>query len=415
MGAREFAIFVLYAKIVVDIYSAKKTINIFNIIFAIPAAISFIQLLSITAIYIAGVPPLFPTVLRISIFESNSILIAIFCIQIQTSFAFMLTKTYVQQNAIWIIDNKFIYWILILLVSVVSCIGANFDQSIVLNGNYSSAIAENSSSTWGGWSLIYVVSTAFLLKELRSAVLYKNNIIILFVFLEILYFIIHGNRSEILIQAIIAIIYLYYNQKLFYNDLFINKTVSMMIFFIVLFFYFIGEFRDGVESSLSVARDGYLFFSTISGAMWSQIVTVHHFSAFGTEFGSTYLYYLINSIPSFIPTPWDRGHEIISLLPDSEIVGGVGFWGEAYINFGILGVYFFSLITFTLIRKVFVLAPVSRFAFVISLSISLYAPRFLLYDIVYLIKMTMLFLILYIFFIVLKTSLNKVYRRQGLI
>jgi hypothetical protein len=225
--------------------------------------------------------------------------------------------------------------------------------------------------------------------------------------LQFVFFLAHGNRSEILVQLCFIIIYLFGKFKIFLTEVRISVIQLLAIFFSILLFYVVGEIRDGSFDGIFIIDRGYLYLSTLSGSMWSQIALTSTYSSMGTLFGSTYLDHFANITPSFIPVPWERAPEAASFLIDGETIGGMGFWGEAFLNFGIPGVIIYSFLFMLIIRYYIYCASDSVFASIFLFSILFYLPRIFLYDFVYLFKLITFFFFYYIVFCVVNLGLKK--------
>jgi oligosaccharide repeat unit polymerase len=399
IGYVHFAIGIIFIFIFHRIFLFRLGIDISNTISTLPFIISLIQLLSVLIVYLTDLPPLTLSIGREVLFEPKNVVITLFCTSIQTLFMSLLldAKKFYQLR---MIKFNVLNSIILLIISFILADRSN-DTSFFITGSYAVATRVDA---WGGWVAIYVIVSSALLLQLPVTTNWLRKIIIISLIIQILYFLAHGNRSEVLIQLLLLLSYWFGGRNIFFKRTTLSSFGIIGIFLLIILFYVIGEVRDYSEVGIFDFNRGYLYLSTLSGSMWSQIAVTGLYSHWGTSFGTTYISYLINIIPSFIPTPWERGAEVAQYLFDGEVTGGMGFWGEAYLNFGIIGVVVYSFL-FVLFNRYLLKRSVNSYlTSLFLLSLLLYLPRIYLYDFVYLVKILTFFSAAYLLFGFLKLN-----------
>lgn len=395
------AITLLASVIFLNIVKIRLNLKFSSIPYYVPLAISLMQLLGITAVFILGISPLAINSVRSNVFNEDAIYLVLLCNLLQTLATIAIARAEIFDIKTYKVSRFVI--VVGLIVTIVATWGSNSDMSMTLSKSYSESLASRTSLAWGGWPLLYVVSTSLIIVKLTSMNNALRKISFGIIALEVLYFLAHGNRSEVLIVALFCAAHLILKKSSLHGNSSNLKNIALAITIGVLF-YVVGEMRDGSESIGGLLRGDYLYLSTISGSLWSQIATTSLHSPYGEAFGETYTYYLKNILPSFVPAPWDKGEPITSFVSDASIVGGIGLWGEAYINFGIFGVlafiYLFTLFYLIILRR----ARTSLYYSVFLISLALYMPRILLYDIIYLVKLIFLFVLIGFTFALIKVK-----------
>lgn len=251
----------------------------------------------------------------------------------------------------------------------------------------------NQGSYWSGLPLIFVLlvtSWLLLQKKFGIAFLITLNSIILF-------WLLHGNRSEVLLLFVFGN-YLYLS-KIKY---FLNKKSLLFVFIAIIapvtyvLFSFIGLEREGLSAGGDVIRDGRLHIQTFGSSIYSGIVAVEAVNMDGFLFGKSYLELLLNSIPSFVPVPWERYQDVSEKYLEFEILGGFGLIGEAYINFGLFGPLIIGLFIVSILNIFLEKASSNWFYSFSLLSFILYSQRYFLYGTVYLSKILLFLIVMYI-------------------
>ena len=331
--------------------------------------------------------PVSETVIRSSVLKESNISILLFC---SALFLYILTsilKVNYPHRELCFKDHFFVRKVIFVLIVVVSF-------SINSGGTIFTNVYEgNQGSYWSGLPLIFVLlvtSWLLLQKKFGIAFLITLNSIILF-------WLLHGNRSEVLLLFVFGN-YLYLS-KIKY---FLNKKSLLFVFIAIIapvtyvLFSFIGLEREGLSAGGDVIRDGRLHIQTFGSSIYSGIVAVEAVNMDGFLFGKSYLELLLNSIPSFVPVPWERYQDVSEKYLEFEILGGFGLIGEAYINFGLFGPLIIGLFIVSILNIFLEKASSNWFYSFSLLSFILYSQRYFLYGTVYLSKILLFLIVMYI-------------------
>jgi hypothetical protein len=285
-------------------------------------------------------------------------------------------------------DNWIIRCILYIIIIIISFIinSGNIITENVYTGNVT--------TYWSGLPLVFILTTSSWIlfqKKFDINYLFMLNVIVLI-------WLLHGNRSEILLLFIFGN-YLYFstiqyfksNKYLLFFTLFIAGSIAFILF------TYIGMIRSGHSEISTMINGDRLNIQTFGSSVYSAIVAVNIADLKGLLYGETYIGLFLNIIPSFIPTPWERYSDIATkYLDEYQMLGGFGIIGDSYINFGYFGPIIISFI-FTYILY-FLIKNIGRswyysFAF---LSLILYSQRYILYGTTYLFKILTVLFIIYI-------------------
>ena len=135
---------------------------------------------------------------------------------------------------------------------------------------------------------------------------------------------------------------------------------------------------------------------TFGAAIYSAMVAVHHAADSGLLYGETILGQIINTLPSMIPVPWTRYVDVTEGLRDYQLIGGLGFVGEGFLNFGVIGPALMAYGLATIFLQLKYRVCTSFLASWFLLSLVLYGQRFILYGFVYFYNTLSFFLVLYV-------------------
>jgi hypothetical protein len=347
-----------------------------------------------------NISPLTLTEARYYYFQDAYILESLLIASIFFSFSAKLVyHTYIRSDILKDVNPKFRYTLYILTITfcLITSLVINGADGTIVEGGYGVGYKIE---RWGGWPLLFTISTAILVL-LAIKMEKKFIVIVFFLALSVLYWLFAGNRSEILALFLI-IIFLFTTRNSHFQ---LQITIQRLLLFgslavlIIIGFDYIGYARVHGLSSLNYAfsplsGNDRISISTIGSSAWTIIASVGVVDQKGHEFGATYLAYIANSIPSFIPVPWERISDIAYYTSDAGTIGGSFMPNEAYINFGIPGVILFSWIFFSIINLVLKQSRFSSLQSIFYLSLAIYSQRYLLYGFTYLWKLILIMLIL---------------------
>lgn len=295
------------------------------------------------------------------------------------SLSLRLSKTATLQRP----SHEFNNSALILTVIAVAFLSTYFSNRYQLIFSQSYGSVGSKEETWGGWPLLFLMANSFLILAYVNSSRATAQVCLAALAICYMYWLAHGNRSEVAVQVLILPLILSARRRRG------NAAIPLRAWHVgaavaaAFTMYAIGFYRTGEALQLS--------FSTAGASVWSYVVAAYFVEQDGLLLGSTYLQYLGNSIPSFIPVPWDRGQALASAFSDYALLGGFGFIGEAYLNFGYAGciaiaslylaifIYFSRLASKKLLESIFLLMFI------------LYIPRFVFYDFVYFYKLMLLY------------------------
>lgn len=292
--------------------------------------------------------------------------------------------------------DRRVFRIAALLIVIVASILINPGRDF-FSGEYQGQVA----SYPGFMPAIFVISlSAWILLQRKYGIGY-------FIILNTIvgWWLINGNRSEVLIGFV-------FGNYLFLKNLVPNDrrfraliyTCGGVMTFAV--FSFVGYFR--VYGLLAFDEFGFLRLfaymidgdrlqvQTFGAAIYSAMVAVHHAADSGLLYGETILGQIINTLPSMIPVPWTRYVDVTEGLRDYQLIGGLGFVGEGFLNFGVIGPALMAYGLATIFLQLKYRVCTSFLASWFLLSLVLYGQRFILYGFVYFYNTLSFFLVLYV-------------------
>jgi hypothetical protein len=368
-------------------------INLFNFLF----------LLLLYAVYFFDYFPIMMTDNRFYYFKDLSILKSLFSISIYflgfTLYSYSVKYFIKSEISNFFLTRKYIY--LFVILSIVSSFFINSGGS-VLDGGYG---GDNyKSNYWGGLSLVFAISISFLFAHNYR---FSNFLMTLFLFFILIFWLFSGNRSEVLFFSFFLIFP-------FFKTIKINAVnlvfIGLLLFSLFIFFDFIGTARViGLNNAFSSYSLGFttdsdkINISTVGSSMWTLIslFSISHNQKF--LLGSSYLDYFINSIPSFIPTTWEKVSDISYLTREADTLGGLFILGEPYLNFGFFGIIFFTVSFILLLNQAIRSSAKSFLAFVFFVNLIFYYQRYYYYGFLYLFKLLLFWFFIYVFY----SFLNK--------
>jgi hypothetical protein len=341
--------------------------------------------------------PLALTEVRASVLDPNTVSIVVFCAAQFLFISTLLPQTISPQATLKILDKRLARNIALIFV-IITTILIN-QGNLILEGGYHG----NTAKYWSGLPVIFIVSIAawVLLQK-------KHGLIYFFILNGVVgWWLLNGNRSEILVVFVFGNYLFLRGFEIFWRNSFLRIAIIVGIMvgsFII--FSFIAEIRtEGIAgiSSLSVGstfssliEDDRIRVSTFGSSIYSAIVAVHAAEYNGILWGETFIGQIVNTIPSFIPTPWERYQDISIQLTNFQILGGLGFLGEGYINFGLMGP---ALVATSFIVLMSIAAKHVQSSFISSwfiLSTAFYSQRFILYGFVYFYNLLVIFFVFYV-------------------
>jgi hypothetical protein len=258
----------------------------------------------------------------------------------------------------------------------------------IFDGNYGGDGFYGESSSFGGWPIIFCFSCAFLI-----VINNMNKFISTFLIIILLYWLFHGNRSEVLVLAILPFVTLMYGSN---GRISIKNGLKFLFFFILVLglFQFIGLYREVsnidnmVSNSNELSEGRSLSISTIGPSAYSitSAIGLIDTGRMVQDNGEKYLNLAMKIIPNAL-NPFDTKEDFSeTLIYSADAIGGAHNIGEAYASYGPFGVYFFSFslgIIFMIISNKKRINPDNK-VFLIALLI--YLPRIVLYGNIYFVK-----------------------------
>jgi len=271
---------------------------------------------------------------------------------------------------------------------------------LVLSGGYGT---ENfKTERWGGWALLFILSAANLISNINKYKIVKP--ILIFVSL---YWFFAGNRSEILMLIVFLVFYKKMDKKISMLKIILPSTILLFLFDLLGRLRSAGITLQSIINNISnptYIKEGTLSISTVGSSFYTLIATQAIAKENGFQYGKTYLAYLINSVPSFIPQAWDKVKDIAWFTEEAGTIGGSLLYSEAYLNFGNMGVLIFGSIFGYFWRIIWVKSNKSSLTNIFLISLIIYFQRYFLYGFVYLWKTILLFSSLHFLSFLIKKS-----------
>lgn len=405
----------VYVMFIVSVYSfnIKELSKSESILISLLLLIQMVWTVLIFVVFVFDVSPLMLTSVRLTILKVEHKELVLFMssqfLFIMTSLLYFPVKYKAKPPAG--INSKalslFLYIVMWVLTFFIN------SQGVIFDGGYSG----NQAVYWSGLPALFIVfSAAWLLNQKRFDLMF-------FIMLNsvVLWWLLSGNRSEVLILLVYGnFLYLNSYRKISRNP----KLMSFIYIFILLavfvIFSFIGEMRVVGAGALSdfnlsglfggLLSDGRINVQTFGASIYSAIVSIYYVDINGIVWGESFIGQFKNTIPSFVPVPWERYEEVSNRMIIYQIIGGLGVLGESYLNFGLVGPVIFASIFSLLLKRLVRLSSCSFLSAWLFLSLVLYSPRFILYGYVYMHKLFVLFFILFFIkhiFLVKKGLLNN--------
>lgn len=291
---------------------------------------------------------------------------------------------------------------------ILSTVLANQSGNILL-GNYEDEGFHAATGWFNGWPIIYCVASAwFFLVRPKQAWLFC-----LVWYGVIAFWLFHGNRSEILMQAVLplALLATRYADGRYKID-FRGLPVTVLALVLILgLFEAVGYVRSHAtmadtaapatlgeiaERSINVAQNSTergVTISTIGPSAYTLVATIGlvETGEMQTLYGAGYLQYIYRTFPSRLGLFPDRQEDLSEVLMErAHTLGGAHFGTEAYLNLGIVGAILFA---YLMAKYLGALAHRSNNLFfaVWLLSLVFYGPRIVWYGNIYLYKLSLLF------------------------
>lgn len=297
----------------------------------------------------------------------------------------------------------------------------------IFSGTYGTQEYYRDTGWFGGWPLLYVVSSAtfFYATGLKRWTDYAINYAI------VGFWIFQGNRSEILIQAVLPlVIFLVDSQTRLHQPHAPDATsvgrmqfsrflvAAPAVIFIALLLQGVGYIRnatsvdDALATYQQTSASRGLAVSTVSPSAYTLVVAIGMTKDNENEFlyGSSYLNYIYRTLPS----RWNLFPEQQEDLADTfarsaEAIGGAHFASEAYMNGGPAGALIFAAIVCLLLNHLLRAAHRDPLSAVALLALTFYLPRFIWYGNIYVYKLLIFFAVLYI----LRSLFGSLFRRSS--
>lgn len=386
---------IVYIMILISLFtlSSLSMRNNHSSIISFITAISFIWMVVVFVSFQFGLPPIQMTQTRWHVFSSGYLEMVVLMSAQVVFLISALARGLPTEISLKFKDNKRLR-LLALLVTIITSYIINGD-SFVFAGGY----IGNQNKYWSGLPAFFVVSLAawmLLHKRFGFNFFITLNLIVI-------YWISTGNRSEVLMAFLLGNTFVFLSvfgsKSIGFKSIF--GLAALFIAFLV--FSWIGSIRhQGSENSGigfladifgSLVQDDRLQVSTIGSSIYSTISAMDIAKNHGFQFGETFLGRFINIFPSFIPVPWERYVDPYFVYSDEyQTIGGFGFIGESYLNFGMAGIIIVLFFMVLLLRLLIVQSQKSFIAAWLFVSIALYAQRIFYYGFVYLHNTLLIFL-----------------------
>lgn len=373
-----------------------------SILVAIFQLIAFFWLLLSLVVSVYDVSPVHLTAVRLSVQSSwNNWAIVLGACQIVFLLSGLKKYENLTPRLLRVADPAF--GLMALIAVVITSYIVNRGGSII-EGGY----VGNTASYWSGMPTIFVASiAAWILLQKRygfSFFIILNSVVFWWLF--------HANRSEVLAVFVFGnylFLASFSRENNFSNWKIAYLAVGMLFAFVI--FTYIGIARvEGLASAVdfskifkNVISSESLNVQTFGSSIYSAQVAVHVAEG-GFLFGETYFGQILNSIPSFIPTPWERFQEVSSQYRNLQIMGGFGLLGEAYLNFGLFGAPLIAFFVVLILSALLARAASSFYASWFLLTLIFYSQRFVLYGYVYFHNILFLFGFLLVIWLLIRAA-----------
>lgn len=393
----QFLVFIPF--IIFDLKSFWFSHSTLSILRAINILIVYSPLFAISLVYFFSFSPIGIVGNRVAYFIEINIEKAFIVILEQGvvfgTFAYykLQARTMTENKSKW----KNGYLMLWFCVHIISAFLSNQGGNIVEGGYGGDSFQVE--GAWGGWALVFVLTSSIGFVQYFKQ---KNKIVLYILLGSVFIFLISGNRGEVLIHCFIFCYIFVQRRNAFFvgSERFQVKQILPAIALasiVFVSFEFIGNLRVTGISNADNRGEMSLMVGTLGSYTYSVISMIGIADDIGVKYGETFTAYLINSVPSFIPVPWERVQDISNLTAKATTRGGSGFAGEAYLNFGIFGPSLIALIYLLFMISVYRKATTSNFYFCFYVALTLYLPRFVYYGYVYPYKLLILFVFIGLF------------------
>ena len=309
--------------------------------------------------------------------------------------------------------NKILWVVIIVILSYLS----NPTHMITAYRYGADDFSTGGSFLIAGWAMIFLIAFSYYAFKTKL----KANFDVIFSIIIIIFWLLHGNRSEIL--GIVALLFL-----LRYDT---NTSLKIKLKWVVLLtvlgasFQIIGVIRgldvgkvDMLMSFLggdfSLIFDGSSFgiphISTVTAIDYSLLSIIYSVDEghLNYHYGLSVFDYLMRTLPAGIPLPFERPVDLAALIaPMTNAKGGAHFAGEAYWNGSILGVYIFTFLVMSLITYFNNKMSSNTLVGIFGFALIMLAPRVVWYGNIYLYKVLLVFIILLIISKVKKISVKN--------
>ncbi len=214
-----------------------------------------------------------------------------------------------------------------------------------LNFNLSSETRFQALLPGNAWNHMAIISLIFAIPKFKQSIIVKVSYLFC-----ILWFLLHGERVDMIGLMLATIIMLIVNGKDTAEKILSFKNIKYYIvaFIIVVILVYIGEYRNGnTEIGLSEIYKKILVQNTAADVGYVYNSSILYVEDNGFLYGKSYLLYLLKLIPFISVAEYD----VVAILQNMYYTaGGILILSEPYMNFGIIGVIVFALLEFGIIN-----------------------------------------------------------------
>lgn len=281
---------------------------------------------------------------------------------------------------------------------------------MILEGGYGGNSLSSDRGWFGGWPLVFVAcSSAFFYLTGMSR---RVDYVILYAIIA--YWLAHGNRSEVLLQAVLPVVIAAFRIRASRHILSRSATTRISglpkfktalsvigVGIILSALHGVGLIRTvGTLSGAKLVQESMIeargvAVSTIGPSAYTLVAAVGLASESkeGFLYGASYWNYLYRTFPSRLVDLGERQRDLADvLISEAGAIGGAHFGAEAYLNGGVFGAVLFAALVAMLLDRLKSAAVSDGLAFVFLLSVVFYLPRFAWYGNIYMYKLILLFL-----------------------
>lgn len=192
------------------------------------------------------------------------------------------------------------------------------------------------------WNHLTILLLVFCLPKLKS-----NKLVQLVYLFVIIWFLGHYERVDIIGLVLVCTIYFIYNNSI---KITFKNIVCLLAFVILLFtsFLIIEDLRTDKKFSIQQLLTKVFVNSTASDVAYVYGCSLDYLDNNELLYGSTYAGYLLEIIPEY-----NYKNSTINIINDNYYtVGGNFILDEPLINFGIIGIFIFSLVEYILLSLI---------------------------------------------------------------